>query len=181
MKNRATFEPSRYSELAELGRADADLWIYSQRLKGYTIDQITALIALPKTAGGLGLKIGSSTVYRRIQSELGRRVELSDFKRDELRALELDRLDGIMLGALELAGKSHDPDEWGVVSPRDEKNRLVAMQTVLRISESRRKLLGLDAPLQVEAEVTTIDATDAAVLDLVEAVRAADRAAKNRG
>jgi len=35
--------------------------------------------------------------------------------------------------------------------------------------------------LQVEAEVTTIDATDAAVLDLVEAVRAADRAAANRG
>ena len=181
MKNRAKFEPTAYTELAELGRADADLWIYSQRLKGYTVDQITALLALPADSGGLGLTIGSSTVYRRIQSELGRRVNLTDHKRDELRALELDRLDGLMLGALGLAGAYHDADEWGVVAARDEKIRLAAMQTVLRISESRRKLLGLDAPLQVEAEIVTVDATDAAVLALVEQVRQADRAAAGRG
>lgn len=56
---------------------------------------------------------------------------------DELRTLELERLDAIMAANWDKA-TGEDPDER-------------AATTVLRVMEARRKLLGLDAPAKVEA------------------------------
>lgn len=170
-------DPTSYGELAELGRHELDSWMYTQRLRGYTVDQIAKLAALPLANGGVNVSVSGATVWRRVREELNRRVKLSDGKRDQLRAIELDRLDGLMVAAMDMAGRNLEADEWGTVAPRAEKARLEAMAMVLRIGESRRKLLGLDAPLLAEVEVTTVDATDAAVMLLVEQVRDADRKA----
>jgi hypothetical protein len=49
-----------------------------------------------------------------------------------------------------------------------------AMDKIIKISERRSKLLGLDKPVRVEATVTTLDARDAELLEMINEGRAAN-------
>ena len=174
-------ERDRARAVAEVGRAEDDLWLYDQRLKGYTVEQIASLAALPVEHGGLGKKISPVTVWRRVKGELGRRVELGDAKRDELRALELDRLDALQTEHLAQVARMRESIERAAqletIDVHAEGILDKALGRLASVGESRRKLLGLDAPLEGAATVTVIDSTDIALAKLVEQAREADRKA----
>jgi hypothetical protein len=118
---------------------------YQLRLSGLSVRQI---------ATATGLSVG--TVSNRIQAEIDSRVlPLAD----EVRKVELDRLDGWLarLNAQIVAG---------VAVARN-------VEVAVRVSERRAKLLGIDAPQQLEATVHEVTQTDVALAELVREAQAA--------
>jgi hypothetical protein len=99
---------------------------------------------------------------------------------DALRELELERLDALQVQLTRVLGRVHvtvsggkivtDPDGRPLV---DDGPTVAAAQALVRVGESRRRLLGLDAPAQVEAKVWTVDQMDARIGEL-ETLLAAD-------
>lgn len=91
---------------------------------------------------------------------------------DEVRRLELDRLDHLARTALKILGKPHLVVSQGRVARHPETGEtlvdsgpvLAAIDRLLKIQERRAKLLGLDAPAKVE--MLTIDAIDAEIQKL---------------
>lgn len=95
---------------------------------------------------------------------------------DELRAVELARLDDLTSRAWVVANKTHPvvaangrvvlgPDGEPLV---DDGPVLHALDRLLKIAERRARLLGLDAAkkYEVRQQVVTLDAIDAAIADL---------------
>ena len=98
----------------------------------------------------LALQCSASTAYDRVQRALAR-VPVEDA--NEYRRIELERLDTLLEKVLAKATS-------------DDKGFLFAVDRALAISESRRKLLGLDAPTRQMITVVTEDATEAAIREL---------------
>lgn len=94
----------------------------------------------------------------------------------EVRVLELARLDHALMVAFRIlrtdhllisAGKTvevYDPETGQVTRLIDDKPKLAAIDRIIRISERRSKLLGLDAPTQLQ--VLTVDVIDAEIARL---------------
>jgi len=93
---------------------------------------------------------------------------------DEVRQMELERLDSYAQIAWEVLHAEHlvvassgkvalHPDTG--MPLLDDGPKLAALDRLMRLSESRRKLLGLDAP--VRAEVRHVDTFDADIARLV--------------
>lgn len=99
------------------------------RRKGHTYEEISRYM-------GLG---GPGVAYRIIQRAMSKAIVENA---DEVRAVELDRLDGFLTRLQE----------------KIERGDTKAIDTALRIMDRRAKMLGLDAPTKVQAEVTTHDA-----------------------
>lgn len=112
----------------------------------------------------------------------------------ELRALELDRLDAALDVAIRIMSEQHLAHSGGkliervvdgqVVQVLDNGPVLAAIDRVVKIGESRRKLLGLDAPTRVDATVHEVTQQDLAVAELIrdaQAKQAIDRAAATGG
>lgn len=84
---------------------------------------------------------------------------------EELRAREITRLEKALKVANEILEREHiahsngrvvqyyDPERQEDVTLRDDAPRLAAIDRVVKISESLRKLLGADAPSKVETQV----------------------------
>ena len=74
----------------------------------------------------------------------------------ELRRVELERMDTLTMKLMAMASTDYPMVSHGRVIPgvKDLRTNLVAIRQLLDISESRRKLLGLDAPVQVRVTVT---------------------------
>jgi hypothetical protein len=97
-------------------------------------------------------------------------------EQDDARGLELDRLDDAMRTTYRIMmGKHVATNNQGVIfDPTtkqpviDEAINLQAAQTLVRLSESRRKLLGLDAPTRVRQEIITESDVDAAIRKIEE-------------
>lgn len=136
---------------------------YELRLRGRTLRQI---------AGDMG--ISHSTVHDLLREEIDNRL---DPLKDQYLQYELDRLDHMQQAAvalLENPGKqvlAPGPDgeliTW-VIMDHDRINK--AINTLVRISESRRKLIGLDAPVKVQGDLTVTETTQED-LELQELVR----------
>lgn len=124
--------------------AEEQEFIYNLKLAGYSIRQIAA-----EATDHFGYNISKSTVLNRIQAEINAKVQPLA---EELRQYEVDRLDRY-LAALELR-----------IQMGDEK----AVNTAVRISESRRKLLGIDAPVQVDVKQTVVTSVDAELEQLAQ-------------
>jgi hypothetical protein len=73
----------------------------------------------------------------------------------ELRRVELDRLDDLHKRLYAVARAEHPMVSHGrvIAGVRDLSPNLAAMAQLLRVSESRRKLLGLDAPTRLSVRV----------------------------
>jgi hypothetical protein len=71
---------------------------------------------------------------------------------EEARTYELARLDALA----------------EAIAPKVKAGDIKAVHTAIRIGESRRRLLGLDAPVKIDANVTVMPAE---VIDLVAEVR----------
>jgi hypothetical protein len=91
---------------------------------------------------------------------------------DELRALEVQRLDMLWQTALRVLTRQHVTVSNGKVvhldgSPvKDDAPVLAAIDRLLKIQERRARLLGLDAP--AKHEVVTLDAVEAEIRRLNE-------------
>lgn len=107
---------------------------------------------------------GKTSAHVAVKRELERRRAAMDDSLDELRTREFDRLEALGREALAVLEKDHlvvnagrvvffGPD--GAERPLlDDGPKLAAINTLIKVSESLRKLLGLDAASKVDAEVT---------------------------
>jgi Sigma-70, region 4 len=102
---------------------------------------------------------------------------------DALRDLELERLDALQLALTQVLASQHVTVSGGKVirdehgQPlRDDGPTIAAAQALVRVQESRRRLLGLDAPVKVDAKLMTIDQIDARIAELEAELDAHDRA-----
>jgi hypothetical protein len=96
-------------------------------------------------------------------------IELAELTRDSAevyRTMELERLDTLTVEAARIMMATHPLVSGGKVLDglSDDGPRLGAIDRLLRISESRRKLLGLDAP--AKTALTNPDGTPAAYAEL---------------
>jgi hypothetical protein len=97
------------------------------------------------------LGINEKTAYNDVRRALQTLAELELTSAEELRTLELARLDKLTIEAARVLAATHPYVSGGKVLPNlaDDGPKLQAIDRLLRISESRRKLLGLDAPPKV--------------------------------
>lgn len=139
---------------------------YELRLTGLSIRDIAGRLGIP-----------ASTVHVRITTALRERV---DPLVELYRAVELDRLDQLAVKAWEVLNADHVVVSNGrvVLDPgtgqpmKDDAPVLQAIDRLIRITESRRKLLGLDAPLRADLTVTPVDPTDIELARMIEEARA---------
>jgi hypothetical protein len=107
------------------------------------------------------LGVDHSTIVRDVHAIFRQLAEEQHASAEEYRAMELERLDTLSLEASRILQAVHPLISGGKVLTRftndgkavgltDDGPKLQAIDRLLRISESRRKLLGLDAPAQVQ-------------------------------
>jgi hypothetical protein len=110
-----------------------------------------------KTYAQIGSLVGidASTAYRHVQEALRELAEERKSTADELRTLELERLDKLIRATEDILAKFHivvntkGVVEYGGDPLEDDGPALVAIGRLQSLSESRRKLLGLDAPTKL--------------------------------
>jgi len=149
--------PSRRSVTAPTSRparihaAERQARALELRKAGATFQQIADQLGYANRAAA------RNAVMRALQSIIGEPAQ-------ELRQLELERLDAMMLGL------------W----PRARKGDEAAVDRVLKIMERRAKLLGLDTPARTDVTVHQVDATDTALAELLREAKAKKAAEEAR-
>lgn len=115
-------------------------------------------------AAELGISLGQA--HDDVQTALAELAELEHASAAELRTMELERLDVLTVEAVRIMTTTHPYVSGGKVlkDVADDGPKLAAIDRLLRISESRRKLLGLDAP--AKTALTNPDGTPAAYAEL---------------
>jgi hypothetical protein len=126
---------------------DRELQIIELRRAGATWEKIASAVGYA----------GASGAYKAYQKAAERTIRP---KLEELRDIELDRLDRMQLAVWEKA----------------KGGEYKAIQTVLAILDRRTRILGLDAPTKIQAEVITYDGNTLAehtqrIIDLVRSSR----------
>lgn len=139
--------------------ADRDQQAARLRAMGYTFERIAAEVGYDSRA----------TAYAAVQRVLRETVREAG---DELRTLELERLDAMQAAAVEVLERRHVTVSNGKVIQlggeplEDDGPVLAAIDRMIRIQERRARLLGLDAP--VRANLTVTDEMTARVKALAE-------------
>jgi hypothetical protein len=139
---------------------------YDLRLRGRTLRQISE-----------DMGIATQTVSKLLREEIANRL---DPLKDQYLQYELDRLDHMqqaVIAVLDNPGQLHHVAHWdGTYETNeagerfkhitmvpvvivDDRKILGAVDRLVRISESRRKLCGLDAPVKVQADVQVTETT----------------------
>jgi hypothetical protein len=106
------------------------------------------------------LGVSMKTAHQDVHQALAELAALELSSAGELRALELARLDDLAIAAARILQASHPLVSGGkvlsgftndgtAIGLTDDGPKLAAIDRLVRISESRRKLLGLDAPAKV--------------------------------
>lgn len=99
---------------------------------------------------------------------------------EELRALELERLDDMYRRAQAVLERRHVTVSQGRVVRLDDEPLeddgpvLAALDRLLKIQERRARLLGLDAPTQVQAEVVQVTESDIELRQLIAEAKASN-------
>lgn len=141
--------PRNQKGSVDLAAFDRDIKVLELRRSGLTFEEIAKEVGLSRNGVVMGYKRAMKRALIRAGSE-------------ELRDIELDRLDRLQRAVWERAMNADLP----------------AVQTVLRIMEQRAKLLGLNAPETHKVEVSVLDpnTVDAEVLRLAEMLKEANKA-----
>lgn len=104
--------------------------------------------------------------------------------REELRKVELERLDDLYRRAVEVLEREHvhisegrvvrdlNPETGDKSTIVDDGPVLAAIDRALKIQDRRAKLLGLDAPTSVQAEVTQVAPEDIELRQLIAEAKA---------
>lgn len=177
-------QPWTPPRITNASRAEEQRACYEMRLRGLSIRAIAA---------ETGLAVG--TVWNRIDCEI---TETLDPLRAKVRELEIERLDRMQLTVLNILDREHYVISDGRVVTRldaetDEKVPVPdpgpvfqAIDRLLKIAERRARLLGLDAPTKVEANITPaqVDPDTAALIaeakEMAEAQEAEIRARREQ-
>lgn len=148
---------------------------YDLRIRGLTLRQI-----------GEQLNVHHSTVHTLLREEISNRV---DPLKDQYLQYELDRLDHMQQATLvvldnpgRIVSALNEAGDLVNVVIVDDKKILGAIDRLVRISESRRKLIGLDAPVKVQADVNVTETTEAdrELAELVNEAKARAAAAADK-
>ena len=110
------------------------------RKLGFTFEQI-----------GKSLKVSKQHAFRYVKSALAEIAKQTLDSAEDLRNLELERLDGLLRVLMPK------------VATMMEEGDFSGFDRAIRLSESRRKLLGIDAPVRSVSEVTGKDGNPLAV------------------
>lgn len=150
--------------------------------RGYARDPITAATDAEATAlRAQGLN------YQQIADRLGlaSRGKAHDAVRrcladtlgppaEELRTLEGERLDEMTRKAYEVLTAKHIVVQHGKIVRDEDGNPIVdhgpvlqAINTIVKISTERRRLLGLDVPVRADVTVHQVDVTDLALMEII--------------
>jgi hypothetical protein len=127
--------------------AERDAQAVRMRTAGHSLQQISDYLEYG----------GTSNVHRAIKRVLAETVQEPA---EELRQMELDRLDALAQRVWAVLEAQHVTVSNGRIvylgsEPlADDAPVLNAVDRLVKISESRRKLLGLDAPAKVQSEGT---------------------------
>lgn len=163
--------------MAELDHDAITTWIYQHRLQYRTTGDIAAMTGRPAIRddqgrfsldGGIGKRMSRSTVQRRIlEAAKVHTEELAELV-PEYRAISLDRIDQLsaaataqLARALQRCGYVYAQGmDWGAVTLDDKAEAIVtnALRTLAGLEQDRRKMLGLDAPIEVNVNVEHYDA-----------------------
>jgi hypothetical protein len=150
--------PARRSQAESLARETDALQL---RRNGATYPQI---------AERLGLS--TSGAHEAVKRALDRTLTEAA---PDVRKLELERLDSLLVTALTVLARPHPLVQGGRVvldqqgQPlRDDGPTLAALDRVLKIQERRARLLGLDAPTKLDMKVMTIDQLDDRIAELTQ-------------
>jgi hypothetical protein len=185
MANATTYQRA----LVAPGVLEEERWAYDARVQQrLTYREMEELSARPRAEGGLGRRIALSVLNVRVRDFRKWYVQIEEETREELRSREVEGMDvrqrahatmlsridrdATMLAARRLMGR-HMTVEAAleecpeVVVLRDERIILAALQGMERVAAERRKLLGLDAPIELKAEVNV---NAAATEDLAKAL-----------
>jgi hypothetical protein len=111
------------------------------------------------------LGAGKTTIARDLQRALADLLAVEVASMDELRALELARLDAALVAI------------W----PKVRAGDLLAVDRLVRLSKRRSELLGLDAPVRVDIAGYIRQLAEAEGLDPEEAVSEAERIVREAG
>lgn len=120
------------------------------------------------------LSIGAGTAYQAVQRAIAAvPVEAVG----ELRQIECARLDAVIARLWDVVHADHPYISQGrlIEGVQDAGPVISALGGIIRASESKRKLLGLDAPSRQTITVITEDAVDAAIRQLETDIGALDR------
>lgn len=147
-------------------RAERAAHAYELRLQGLTIAAI-----------GRELDLAGSTVHEMLTEYSAQRL---DPLADEYRRIEQDRLDDYTAKAYEVLVAEHvlvqhgkviyDPETGAPM--RDLAPKLAALDRLVRISERRSRLLGLDAVIKADVTVTQVDPRDLELVQLITEAQA---------
>lgn len=141
--------PSARNNPARVAREQE--WAYEHKLNGLSVRAIAA-----RSKADLGYELSKTTVGERITQEC---ADIVDPLKARHRQAELDRLDELDRRAQEVMDTVHY--KWVVVDEdgtrekvEDDAPILAAVDRRIKISESRRKLMGTDSPMQIETDGT---------------------------
>jgi hypothetical protein len=176
--------PAPYNRKNPAEQAEKAQIVFDLKLDGHSFRAIEAITAAPD-GPTRGERIPWTTARDLLREELARRV---DPKIDAYRVLHLERLEAELLRLDELEARARQVldrhhitvNNGRVISVdgqplQDDGPVLAAIDRLLKIedarrknNESQRKLLGLDAPTKVDAQVTEVTQSD---LELQEMLR----------
>ncbi len=98
---------------------------------------------------------------------------------DELRILEAERLDDLTRKAYEVLTADHIVTQHGKIvrgedgePVQDHEPVLKAIDRLLRLSDARRRLLGLDVPVRADVTVHQVDVTELALMEIIREAQA---------
>jgi len=171
-------------DLVDVAIAQEERWAYERRVERLTYRAMADLSRQAVAQGGLGRELSTATLVRRANSYRKSLMLDESETRDQHRGRELEALDRqeralySFLDPVDQAASTAIARQLGMsldeltrVRPamlvmREDKVRIAALSQLRGVSESRRRLLGLDAPTESSLTVTTVDSTDAALADL---------------
>jgi hypothetical protein len=181
--------PGPYNRKNPAEQAEKAAIVFQLKLDGHSFRAIEAITAAPD-GPTRGDRIPWTTARDLLREELARRV---DPKIDAYRVLHLERLEGELLRldelearAREVLDRHHITVNNGRVIKLDDGEPLLddgpvlaAIDRLLKIedarrknNESQRKLLGLDAPTKVDAQVTEVTQQDIELQEMLRNAKA---------
>lgn len=120
--------------------------------------------------------VSESTLYRRLDAAVKARIAttVDAYREEQNRLLDdlMQRWEQQLAGADAMIHEGTAKESMALVE-RGMTKRSEALNSMLRVSERRAKLNGLDAPVKAEVAVTMTSPIDAAVAALVAEVEAA--------
>lgn len=181
--------PEPYKRKNPAEHAEKAAIVFQLKLDGHSFRAIEAITAAPNGPTN-GARIPWTTARDLLREELARRV---DPKIDQYRALHLERLEGELVRlndlearAREVLDRHHITVNNGRVIKLDDGEPLqddgpvlAAIDRLVRIEDARRKnnaeqrkLLGLDAPTKVDAQVTEVTQQDIELQEMLRDAKA---------